>query len=224
VRLLRPALLTLAVAVAAVGALHLPVARHLLARLGGCPVERATAADAERVRQHGLDSLRGASPAPQRPALGLALDATNEADAKRWADQAGLSCESTHRGFDYLKCQDVPAAAVGDGEGTLEELSLAFDPSGRLIGVDALRRKVAADAAGRILTGLSARLEAQLGEPSDSSGELSAAYMAGGPMRTAVRRWRFSDYLASIVATALPWSGIVIHEQYGSARQELARR
>ncbi len=221
----RRGLIALTVAAGLVAALHLPAFRHLLGRLGGCPVQRVTTAQAEQVREHGLASMRGGAPAPQRPAPGhLSLDGTTEAEAASWARRLGLRCQPAHQGFDYLKCTDVPAAAVGDGEGTIEDLSLAFDGSGKLIGVDALRRKLDPVVAGRLLVGVNARLLKGLGQPTDASGELSATYLGGGPMRTAVLRWRFSDYFASIVATALPWSGIVIHEQYGSARQELARR
>jgi hypothetical protein len=181
-------------------------------------------AEAEGVRERGLANLRGASPARERPALGLSLDVTTEAEAAGWAQRAGLKCDNIHRGFAFLTCKGVPAMAVTDGEGSIEELSLAFDGSDRLIGVDALRRNVDPSSAGRLLVDLGSRLRARLGEPADSSGEPSATYLGSGPMRTVVLRWRFSDYVASIVATTLPWSGIVIHEQYGSARPELAQR
>ena len=216
-RLLVRSLVALSLVAGLVGALHLPALRKLLARLGGCPAGRVTMAEAQGVRQRGLAAMRGAALARERPALGLALDVTTEAEAARWAQRAGLNCDEVHRGFAYLSCKNVPAAAVGDGEGIIEELTLAFDGSDWLIGVDALRRNVDAPAAGRLLVDIGSRLRARLGEPADSSGEPSAAYLGGGPMRTAVLRWRFSDYVASIVATALPWSGLVIHEQYGSA-------
>ena len=88
-----------------IGFLHTPAGRPLLAALGvGCPVKRVTPAQAEALRQRGLSGLRGARPAPARPALGLSLDVSTEKDVKAWASRAHLECAVVNRGLRQLSC------------------------------------------------------------------------------------------------------------------------
>src|SRR5262245_34608618 len=96
-----------------VGLLHLPAARPLLMRLGACPV-RATAQQTERARRGAMDKLRGAHPAPARPALGFALDTTTLADVQAWGRGHRVRCVASMQDT-LVKCDSVPAAAVASG-------------------------------------------------------------------------------------------------------------
>jgi len=97
--------------VAALAALHAPFARTVLARIGGCPVGRASAAEIEAARKSAAAPNRGERDAPARPAAGFALDVTTRADVDAWARSHGVSCrEKRERAL--LACADVPARAL----------------------------------------------------------------------------------------------------------------
>jgi hypothetical protein len=191
---------------AAIGALHLPAARPLLARLGvACPAGTVTAEQVQAARRPALDALRGTKAAPRRPALGLALDVTTEADAAIWAQGRGFACEATSRGLKFLRCRDVPERALRSGRasGTVSDLTMTFGADGRLIGVDALRTRLAASVAGSLHSAIAADLARDLGVPPDSA--------------QGFVRYRFADYLASVTTLTLP-SGPAVREQYLSTR------
>ena len=193
------------IATGAVGALHLPAARPLLARFGvACPSRALTPEQVQAAREPALSRLRGGSEAPRRPALGLSLDGTTESQASAWALQRGLRCETSARGLRFLRCRDVPELAVsGRGAGVVADLTLTFGPEGRLIGVDALRTRLAAADAGGLHDHLAAALEHALGRPTESA--------------PGFVRYRFADYLASVTTLTLP-SGPAVREQYLSIR------
>ena len=206
--------------VGAVGLLHTKAARPVRAALGvGCPATRGSSpAEVESLRQRALATLRGTAPAASRPAFGLALDASTEADAKGWAAARGLSCDTAARPTRRLTCKDVPAAALAMGPGAaLDELNLTFFPDGRLLGVETLRRRLTGDEAARLFTAITASLDARVGEATERAGTPTGDYLGGGAMHTAVARYRYSDYLATV--TAMNLSGrVALREQYQSAR------
>jgi hypothetical protein len=210
---------TALVLVGAVGFLHTKAGRPILAALGvGCPAMRVTPAQVETVRQRALTALRGNAPAASRPAFGLALDVTTEADAKAWAAARGLDCVSAQRPTRHLTCNNVPAKRLtGARDGQLDELNLTFFPDGRLLGVETLRRHLDGDEAARLFTAITTALDAHVGTATERAGTPTAEYLDGGAMHTAFARYRYSDYLATV--TAMNLSGrVALREQYQSAR------
>ena len=212
------------VATGFIGLLHTPAGRPFLAALGlGCPVKRVTPAQAEALRQRGLSGLRGASPAPARPALGLSLDVSTEQDVKDWASRAHLECAVVNRGLRQLSCSaggvgQSDLAAVREAGG---EVTFAFNPSGHLVSVDLLRSRVPAPTAARLFTQRAAALRSVLGDPAVAAGDATSSYLGSGPMRTARLVYRFSDYVATVTAMNLPPAGVALRELYQSARGPL---
>jgi hypothetical protein len=208
---------TLGVGTLLVAGLHHPAARPLLAKAGwACPSQRVGASELQAARDYGLAGLRGTERAPQRPALGFELERSGEAAVLRWAGQHRLQCRSETRGLRSLECENVPAAALGlpDSEGRVDSLTLAFDAAGRVVAVDALRRRLEARRASDSLRAAGARLAERLGAPTESMGESDPVYLAGAPFRTAFVRYRFRDYVATVAAVHLPEGGIAVREQY----------
>ena len=203
------------------GVLHTSWGRPLMARMGmGCPVKKITPEQAEAVRQGSLDGLRGTQDAKVRPALGLTLDGLTEDDALAWGAKGGGDCKRETRGFHLVTCTHVSAASVGEAftSKPIDFLSLAFNPQGKLINVDAMRTHLTADEAVRMLNTLRAQLSRELGDPGELVGEATAENLAAGPMHMALVKYQFANYLASIHAMNLPSdSGITLRERYASA-------
>ena len=206
-------------AFAAIGFLHTPAGRPILAALGvGCPAARVSPAEVEALRQRALVSLRGPTPAAARPAFGLALDASTELQVTVWTAARGLDCTAAARPTRRLTCLDVPASALPTAAaGTvLDEVSFTFFPDGRLLGVETLRRQLTGDEAARLFTTITDDLDARVGRATERAGAASAAYLDGGAMHTAFARYRYSNFLATV--TAMNLSGrVALREQYQSA-------
>ena len=216
---------------AAVGLLHTPWARPLLARVGGCPVARVSAAQADALRLRGMArTLVGSRPAPRRPALGFALDRATAADVGAWGASAGVACKPKRVGLLTLHCAGVPRALLpaqdrpadrpaarpagavsAELPATIEDLAFTFDQAGRLVSVDAFTRRLPAAQARAAYAASTADLGAALGPPTDEAGPAvpeSLALFAG-----ARRRYRFRDYAAILSLSRLP-GGLAVREQY----------
>jgi len=201
------------------GLLHTPLGRPLLARMGvGCPVQ-APPEDVERARLQSAHATQGTEASPAKPALGFVLDKMTMSDVEAWADHAHVSCEEMRSGT-VLHCTKVPESALGGRTGgPVDELDLAFSPaSKRLVNLATTQYGLDSDAATAQMSAVVAGLEQQLGRPTREAGKLSADYLASGPYRTAVVRYRFTDYQADVSTTNLPGHGIVVREHYMSAR------
>jgi hypothetical protein len=202
--------------------LHLPAARPLLAWLGApCPVRNVSADTVQALRRPALRALQGESAAPHRPALGLALEATRMDEAREWARRHGVACVGTVRGLHYLQCQRVSGRALGltADSGGVDDLSLAFDERGLLIGVDALRSGLSAESAARLGAGIITRLQSDLGAPTEAVGEWTPAFFGAGGMPTSIVRYRFRDYVALVTATRVAGSGVIVRELYLSVTE-----
>ena len=154
-----------------------------MGRLGlSCPARGVSPAAAEALRQRGVGALRGTTPAPARPALGLNLDRTRLVDVRAWANARGLACDARQRPSSVVTCTNVPLAAVWPGRvaGTIDELAFAFAPDGRLVAVDSLRRALSGAAASRLFDELARELAAVLGPGGERVGDSSAAYLRRG--------------------------------------------
>ena len=208
-----------------IGVLHLPFAAPLLRKImpgSVCPIMRGTPAQIDRAHVIGASAIRRAasSPAPARPALGFRLDETTRADLQAWASHHHVSCAAIAGNENLQRCTDVPAQAVGEPEalGALEEATFEFKASGALVNVQTLRRHLgaaqAADAAGR----LEQAAAAALGAPSKSGGEPTVAHLSHGLLSTSVAEHVFTDYRATVSATNLTPTGVMVREEYLSAR------
>jgi hypothetical protein len=211
--------LGLVVLTLAIGLLHTPLGRPLLARLGvGCPVQ-ASPEDVERARLQSAHATRGTEASPAQPALGFVLGKMTIKDLSAWADRERVSCDETRSGT-VLTCKDVPERALGGRAGrVVDELVLAFSPvTQRLVNIATTQYGLDANTAAAQMSAVVASLEQQLGKPTREAGERSGNYLASRPMRTALVRYRFSDYQADITATNLPGKGTMLREHYMSAR------
>lgn len=201
-----------------IGALHLPMARPLLAWVGvGCPA-KASPEEVEAARKNAASLARGPTWAKARPALGFRLDQTTKAEVDAWVKAKGLSCTEAERGT-VLRCAGVPAAALGRSEGGtgVDDLSFAFSAKDlRLVTVSTLQSQLNAAQAASALEELSGELGLRLGEPGRRIGQPTAGYLAGGSLRTAMVEYRYQDYLATVSATNLG-DRVAVREHYMSA-------
>jgi len=208
----------LAALTAIAGLLHTPLGRPLLARMGvGCPVQ-ASPEDVERARLKAARATQGKDASPAQPALGFVLDRMTAKDVEAWAEREHVSCEDLRSGT-IVSCKDVPESALGGRSGgSVNELVLAFSPtSKRLVNISTSQFGLDGERAAAQMSAVVAGLEQKLGKPTREVGERSGAYLDSAPLRTALVRYRFSDYQADVTATNLPGKGMVVREHYMSA-------
>jgi hypothetical protein len=100
-----------------------------------------------------------------------------------------------------------------------DELVLAFSPkSKRLVNIATTQYGLDGNAAASRMERVVASLEEKLGKPTREAGPRSASYLAAAPLRTALVRYRFSDYQADVTATNVAGKGLMLREHYMSAR------
>jgi hypothetical protein len=153
--------------------------------------------------------LRGLAMAPSRPALGLAIDSSAPADVRAWAAELGMACEE---GLiqSAVRCEGAVAA------GAIRNVYARFDERERLVALDVFRAGAPGALAAAQFDERQRRLEGDLGPPSDSSGEATAAYLEAGPLRRAAIAYRFRDFAADVSAVNQSPRGVVLREQYRS--------
>lgn len=196
------------VGTAAIGVLHAPFARSLLAKIGGCPVGKASAEDVERARRAAVASLRGDAPAPSRTALGFTLAQATVADVDRWAHERSIACAKKREDL-LVVCTGVPSA-----EGAVDEATFAFRPSdGRLVNVTAMTFALGPDEAAVRMRASTDALRATLGEPARAFGDAAPARFAQGGFATSTTRWRFRDLAAEVTATSFD-GRVVLREHW----------
>jgi len=212
--------ITAALVTGFIGVLHAPFARSLLMKMGGCPVGKASAAELEDARMQAVRKTRGASPAPARPALGFALDASQPEDVLAWAEKRHVTCKEKREGM-LLTCKDVPANVLGDRPeetGTIDEVSFAFRPRDRrLVNVTTMSFRLSGDEAARRMNASVVRVKPALGAPTTTSGDASGAHLSQGSFVTAATSWSYADYEVQISATSFDKRGVALREQYLSA-------
>ena len=195
-----------------IGALHMPFAAPLLRAISPsfvCPIRRGTPEQIDRGHALGAAAIRisATTSAPHRPALGFELDESTHDDIKAWAARYGVACASIGGNDNLQKCTDVPAAAVG------EAASL-----GPLVNVQTLRRHLAPADAARIAGELEHGLAPALGAPTTAGGEATTAHLGAAFLRSYVAEHAFTDYRATVSATNLAPTGVMVREEYLSAR------
>ena len=198
---------TLACATLLIGVLHMPWARSLLQRVGGCPAGRATPRQVEAAQRAAMRRLVGASPAPARPALGFDLGRTTLAEVQAWARSRSLSCESARDGA-FLRCRDVPAPALAGASGDYDDVSFGFRLADhRLVAVTALRADLSPEEASERASAAASALERRLGPPTARSAGTSGFFL----------QYRYADYLAGVTAMHLRSQGHAVRESYSGA-------
>jgi hypothetical protein len=205
---------------AGVGALQTSWGQPVRARVGGCPATCTAASETDALRLAGLHTPRGAASAPARPALGFVLDRTTPRDVRAWAARAGVRCNDASRALLSWRCAHVPRdtlaalATMPAGAAMIEDLELTFDPGGRLVSVDAVTRRLRPAVAAAAFAASDARLRALLGPASERDGDPGAEALARAPLAaTAVRRYRFNDYVAILSVSRLS-TGLAVRELY----------
>ena len=208
-----------------VGVLHLPIAAPLLRTISpafACPVRRGTPEQIDRAHALSSAALRrsATAAAPTRPALGFVLDETRRGDMQAWASRFAISCASIGGNDNLQKCTSVPAAAVGEPDdlGVLEEVCFEFQASGELVNVQTMRRHLPAGTAATTVTRLERRAASALGEPSTEGGEPTTAHLGRSFLSTYVAVHAFTDYRATVSATNLAATGVMVREEYLSSR------
>jgi hypothetical protein len=201
------------------GWMHTPSGLRMLAALGvPCPINTVPIERVVALRQHGVASLKALAPAPARPAPGgLVLDRTTEAEAGALLAHAHGHCEAQVRGYHYLRCRGIDAAALALAGPPVSELWLSFNGAGRLIGIDIYRRGMQDDDVRATWADAAGRLQSALGKPSVAFGDPSPQVLAAMPIQTARVQYRYADYVATVTASHLPQSGLSVREQYMSS-------
>ena len=210
---------------ALMGVLHMPFAAPLMRAVlpaSFCPVQHGTPAQIDRGHEITAAAIRSSATqaAPARPALGFALDQSTKQDLSTWAEKHEVSCKPISGNDNLQKCSDVPAEAVGQDAsfGKLEEVTFEFRSTGELTTVQTMRRGLTAPDAARISSALEKSAAALLGEPSTTGGEATAEHLSAGFMRTFVAEHRFTDYRAKVSATNMAHTGVMVREDYTSAK------
>jgi hypothetical protein len=221
VRKILAAASVLAFATAGIGVLHMPFARSLLMRVGGCPMAgaRMTPKEMENARHIALaDEHRAPLAAPARPSVGFQLDTTSLAEVHAWADMHKVECEDKHAGL--VICTRVRPGSVGlpQSEGVIDELALGFNERNLLVNETTLRTHLTAPVAERTARAIVDSLAFRLGPAGKSAGDFGAQTLSG-PAAASISAvsYRYADYVADVSAMNSPHSGLLIREHYMSA-------
>jgi hypothetical protein len=211
----------------AIGLLHLPAAAPVLRAISGglvCPITRGTPEQIDRAHDLGAAAIRAAASAraPSRFALGFRLDETRRADLDAWAARYGVTCRAISRNDNLQRCTDVPPYLLGHQPGTdlhaMEEVTFEFKATGELVNVQTMRRRLSPDEAAMMAERLERAAAEALGSPTTLGGAPTAAHLARAPLSTYVAVHSFTDYRATISATNLPPTGVMVREEYLSVR------
>lgn len=207
------------------GVLHMPFARPLLRMVSPasiCPVMRGSPEQIDHARAIAAASIRSATTAnaPARPALGFVLDQTQRQDVRAWAAAKKIKCSSIG-GNDHLQsCGPLPASALGEPDdfGDFEEVTFEFRATGELVHVQTTRRHLTVASAAATASRLETKAAEVLGPPSASAGAATVTHLSHGVLSTYSATHTFADYRATIVATNLAPTGVMVREEYLSMR------
>lgn len=208
-----------------VGVLHLPFAAPLLRAISPaslCPVTRGSPEQIDRGREIAAASIRSSTSAvaPARPALVFTLDQSRRQDIDAWAARSNVRCSNISGNENLRRCVQVPAAALGQDPTlpALEEITFELRASGELVNVQTMRRGLTADEAVRTAQTLEQSLATTVGAPSTTGGEPTARHLGHGFMMTYVAEHTFVDYRATVTATNMAHTGMMVREEYLSTR------
>jgi hypothetical protein len=204
--------------VGGVGVLHMPFAKSFLMKAGGCPFAvAATPEQRDQAHQAALRATRGTESAPAKPALGFKLDATTRGDVLAWAAEHNLSC-AKDRG-DVLRCNNVPAAAMGVPavEGPATILSFSFDAKSVLVDISSMRMHLRPDAGLAAVTAITDNLAEQVGPAHSHVGAFDLEHLSQkSVLGLSNIGYRFRDYAVDVVTMSFETDGLVLREHYAS--------
>jgi len=210
-----------AVVTGLIGLMHTPTGMAAYIKVFGnrCPVGGgASAAQVENARLSVVRTVRGTRPAPSRPAFGFRLDVSTRAEVDAWIANHSLDC-TDRREHSLLICRAVPGPALGRAGGaSIDEVTFAFAPvTTKLVNITGVRYQLSAADAVAQTSALKTEMQATLGTPTRSAGELDEAHMTATAYATVAVVYEFSDYIAELTATNIPGSGVLLREHYMSA-------
>lgn len=192
---------TTLVAVAFMGFLHTPKGRPLLAKMGGCPIKVASAAELEKAQADAMHAEKGQTPAKARFAMGFELRKTKLDDVEAWAKSRGVSCTEKREGF--LICSEVPATALPTTFVSTKamEVTFLFRLSDKtLTNVSVWHNDLRPDAAGREVSATFRGVSGIEGAATEQKGS-PETFDHEGAMATAT--YKYSDYAAELTALQL---------------------
>ncbi|WP_027820877.1 hypothetical protein [Paraburkholderia bannensis] len=205
--------------VAAIGWMHTPQGRKALANLGiGCPVNSIDPHVVLAIQQNAISRERGLTAAPGRPALGLQLDRSTEAQIAVKMIHENVHCDALSRGLRYLRCRGVPAQLLGTNGPPVSEIWFSFGPAHTLMAVNLYRRDMTESEARQSWKIAVENLRRALGVPASTSGDTTLASLMKKPVAVARVNYAYSDYVATVTASHMPYGGLAVREQYMSAR------
>jgi hypothetical protein len=169
------------------------------------------------IREAAMARFRGTELAPHRPALGLQLDVSTDAEVNAWAARTGARCDAITRGYHFLRCRALPAAALGMVGPPVSEIWFSFGPGNTLIAINLYRRSMSEAEARQSWQTAVQVLHQSLGAPTQSTGDLTLGGLVNSPVSVARVQYTYSDYIAVITASHMPYGGLAVREQYMSA-------
>ncbi len=204
--------------VAAIGWMHTPQGRQVLAKLGvACPVNSIDSHVVLSIQQNAISRERGLTAAPDRPALGLQLDHSTEAEVAEKMGRENVHCDALSRGLHYLRCRGVPAQLLGTNGPPVSELWFSFGPAHTLMAINLYRRNMTETEARQSWKIAVDNLRNALGLPTSTSGDTSLTSLVEKPVAVARVNYAYSDYVAIVTASHMPYGGLAVREQYMSA-------
>ena len=207
------------ISVAAIGWMHTSQGRGVLAKLGvGCPVDSIDSRVVLAIQQNAISRERGSNAAPGRPAFKWLLDRSTEAQVAEKMAQENVHCDELVRGLRYLRCRGVPAQLLGTNGPPVSEIWFSFGPAHTLIAINLYRRDMTETEARRSWKIAVQNLRNALGFPTSTSGDTTLASLMEKPVAVARMNYAYSDYVATVTASHMPYGGLAVREQYISAR------
>ncbi|WP_131931223.1 MULTISPECIES: hypothetical protein [Burkholderia] len=207
----------ISVSVAGIGWLHTTQGRRLLTELGvKCPVDSVDSRTVLSIRNKAILQEKGVSAAAHRPAFGLQLDRSTEAEVSERMSRYNAQCLELSRGLRYLRCRGVPAQSLGSNGPPVSEIWFSFAPDHTLMAINVYRRDMSADETRRSWQIAVRNLHDALGAPTSVSGDTTLESLIGKPVAVARVSYAYSDYVATVTASHLPYGGLAVREQYMS--------
>ncbi|MBU7441217.1 hypothetical protein [Paraburkholderia fungorum] len=206
------------VSVAAIGWLHTSHGRQLLAKLGvPCPVDTVDSNVVLSMRNNAISRQRGSIAAPDRPALGLQLDRSTESEVAEQMTRDNVHCDEISRGFRYLRCRGVPAQLLRTNGPPVSEIWFSFKPDRTLMAINLYRRDMTESETRQSWRIALQSLRQALGVPTAMTGDTTLTSLMEKPVAVARVEYAYSDYVATVTASHLPYGGLAVREQYMSA-------